>query len=360
MKQRQIKIGDRLIGEGQPCYIVAEISANHNQSFEIAEKIIHAAKKAGADAVKLQTYTPETMTLDCEREDFQLPNDSVWSGKKLFELYAQAYTPWEWHPKLQKIAHDCGLDFFSTPFDETAVDFLDKLRIPVFKVASFEIVDLPLLKKIAETGKPVILSTGMSSLAEIDEAVATLRKGGTKDIALLKCTSAYPAPPGGMNLNAIPYLSKSYDLPIGLSDHTLGGHVAIAAVTLGANIVEKHFILSRSDGGPDSSFSMEPEEFARMVTAIREVEQALGGISFEPSSEELKSLGFRRSLYVVQDIHPGEKVTLQNVRSIRPGYGLAPKFLDQVIGKSAKSSIQKGTRLSWALLDGGGGGDISD
>ncbi|MGV7228586.1 MAG: pseudaminic acid synthase [Nitrospirales bacterium] len=352
--QNQMKIGDRLIGEGQPCYIVAEISANHNQSFENAEKIIHAAKKAGADAVKLQTYTPDTMTLDCEREEFQIPSDSIWSGKKLFELYAEAYTPWDWHPKLQRIAHDCGLDFFSTPFDETAVDFLDKLKIPVFKVASFEIVDLPLLKKIAGTGKPVIVSTGMSSLAEIEEAVATLRKAGTKEIALLKCTSAYPASPSGMNLLTIPYLSKSYNVPIGLSDHTLGGHVAIAAVTLGANIVEKHFIFSRSDGGPDSSFSMEPEEFSHMVTAIRDVEQALGGISFEPNSEEQKSLCFRRSLFVVQDVHPGEQMTLKNVRTIRPGYGLAPKFLEQVLGKRAKKPIQKGTPLSWGLVDGEG------
>lgn len=360
MNQNQIKIGDRLIGEGQPCYIVAEISANHNQSFENAKKIIHAAKKAGADAVKLQTYTPETMTLDCEGEDFQIPSDSVWSGKKLFELYAEAYTPWEWHPKLQKLAHDCGLDFFSTPFDETAVDFLQDLKIPVFKVASFEIVDLPLLKKIASTGKPVIVSTGMSSLAEIEEAVATLKNEGTKDIALLKCTSAYPALPSGVNLLTIPYLSKSYNIPIGLSDHTLGGHVAIAAVTLGANIVEKHFILSRTDGGPDSSFSMEPDEFSHMVTAIRDVEQALGGVSFEPNSDEQKSLCFRRSLFVVQDIHLGEQMTLENVRSIRPGYGLAPKFLDQVLGKRANKPVQKGTPLSWDLVDGGGGGNISD
>jgi len=355
VNQNQMKIGDRLIGEGQPCYIVAEISANHNQSFENAEKIIHAAKKAGADAVKLQTYTPETMTLDCEREDFQIPSDSIWSGKKLFELYAEAYTPWDWHPKLQRIAHDCGLDFFSTPFDVTAVDFLENLRIPVFKVASFEIVDLPLLKKIAGTGKPVIVSTGMSSLAEIDEAVATLKNEGTKDIALLKCTSAYPASPSGMNLLTIPYLSESYNVPIGLSDHSLGGHVAVAAVTLGANIVEKHFILSRSDGGPDSSFSMEPVEFANMVAAIRDVEQALGGISFEPTSEEQKSLCFRRSLFVVQDVQSGEQMTLENVRSIRPGYGLAPKFLDQVLGKRAKMPIPKGTPFSWGLVDGEGG-----
>ena len=350
-----MKIGDRLIGVGQPCYIVAEISANHNQNFEMAEKIIHAAKNAGADAVKLQTYTPETMTLDCEREDFQIPSDSIWSGKNLFELYAEAYTPWDWHPKLQKVAHDCGLDFFSTPFDETAVDFLENLSLPVYKVASFEIVDLPLLKKIAATGKPVIVSTGMSSLAEIEEAVVTLQKEGTKDIALLKCTSAYPASPSGMNLLTIPHLAKSYNFPIGLSDHTLGDHVAIAAVTLGAKIVEKHFILSRSEGGLDSNFSMEPGEFSRMVTAIREVEQALGGISFEPTSEEQKSLCFRRSLFVVRDVQPGEQMTLDNVRSIRPGYGLAPKFLDRVLGRRATIPIQKGTPLSWGLVDIAGG-----
>ncbi len=350
-----MKVGGRLIGEGQPCYIVAEISANHNQSFEVAKEIVRAAKKAGADAVKLQTYTPDTMTLDCDREDFQIPSDSVWSGKKLFELYAEASTPWEWHPKLQAIAHECGLDFFSTPFDETAVDFLDQLKIPVFKVASFEIVDLPLLKKIGGTGKPVIVSTGMSTLAEIDEAVATLRNAGAREIALLKCTSAYPASPSGMNLKTIPYLLQLYNLPVGLSDHSLGGHVAISAVTLGANIVEKHFILSRSDGGPDASFSMEPDEFASMVAAIRDVEQAQGKVTFERTSEEQKSLCFRRSLFVVQDINAGDTVTLKNVRSIRPGYGLAPKFLDQVLGKRAKVSIKKGTPLAWDLVDEDGG-----
>ena len=355
MSRRHLKVGGRLIGEGQPCYIVAEVSANHNQSFEAAKAIILAAKKAGADAVKLQTYTPETMTLDCDQEDFQIPSDSVWSGKKLFELYAEASTPWEWHPKLQAIAHECGLDFFSTPFDETAVDFLDALKIPVFKVASFEIVDLPLLRKIGGTGKPVIVSTGMSTLAEIDQAVATLREAGAREIALLKCTSAYPASPSGMNLRTMPYLSQLYNLPVGLSDHSLGRHVAISAVTLGANIVEKHFILSRSDGGPDASFSMEPDEFASMVLAIRDVEQALGKVVFEPTSEEQKSLCFRRSLFVVQDINAGENMTLKNVRSIRPGYGLAPKFLDQVLGKRAKVSIKKGTPLSWDLVDEDGG-----
>ncbi len=351
MNQRQIKIGDRLVGEGQPCYVVAEISANHNQSFEAAEEIIRMASKAGADAVKLQTYTPETMTLDCDREEFQIPSDSVWSGKKLFELYSEAYTPWEWHAKLQAIAHECELDFFSTPFDETAVDFLGGLKIPVFKVASFEIVDLPLLKKIGSTKMPVVLSTGMSTLSEIDEAVATLKNAGTREIALLKCTSAYPASPDGMNLKAIPYLSKKYNVPIGLSDHSLGSHVAIAAVTLGANIVEKHFILSRSDGGPDASFSMEPDEFTKMVSAIRDVEQALGKISFEPNSDEQRSLCFRRSLFVVQDIQGGEQITCENIRSIRPGYGLAPKFLEQVLGKKAKNDIQKGTPFSWDLVN---------
>ena len=281
---------------------------------------------------------------------FQIPSDSVWSGKNLFELYAEAYTPWDWHPKLQKIAHDCGLDFFSTPFDETAVDFLDKLRIPVFKVASFEIVDLPLLKKIAGTGKPVIVSTGMSSLAEIDEAVATLRKEGTKEIVLLKCTSAYPASPRAMNLRTIPHLAATYDVPVGLSDHTLGGHVAVAAVTLGANIVEKHFILSRSDGGPDSCFSMEPDEFGDMVNAIRDVEQAVGGISYERTLDERKNLCFRRSLFVVQDIQTGETMTRDNIRSIRPGYGMAPKYLDYVLGKRATQSIPRGTPLSWEMV----------
>ena len=348
----RIKIGDRWIGDGQPCYIVAEVSANHNQSYERAVEIIKAAKKSGADAVKIQTYTPDTLTIDSNSEWFQIPGDSLWTGKTLYPLYGETFTPWEWQPKLQELALNLGLDFFSTPFDATAVDFLEQLNVPVHKVASFEIVDLPLLRKIAKTGKPVILSTGMASLSEIHEAVKTLRQGGSEQIALLKCTSAYPASPREMNLRTIPHLRETFDVVAGLSDHTLGGSVALAAIALGASIVEKHFILARADGGPDSSFSMEPDEFATMVEGIRQVEQAFGTISYERTPEETKSLCFRRSLFVVKDVKAGECFTEENVKPIRPGYGLLPRHLEEILGKTSACDIQRGTPLSWDLIGG--------
>jgi pseudaminic acid synthase len=347
-----MQIGARGIGGPSPCYVVAEISANHNQSFERAVQIIKAAKQAGADAVKLQTYTPDTLTIDCDREWFQIPATSLWGGKTLYQLYGEAYTPWEWHPDLFRVAREEGLDCFSTPFDPTAVDFLEELQVPAHKVASFEIVDVPLLQKIGKTGKPVIVSTGMASLSEIEEAVNTLRGAGAGSIALLKCTSAYPAPPESMNLRTIPHLSDAFDVVAGLSDHTLGSAVAVASVVLGAAIIEKHFTLDRGNGGADSAFSLEPDEFARMVTEIRQVELALGRVSYERAPDELKSICFRRSLFVVKDVRAGDPFTKDNVRSIRPGHGLPPRYLGTVLRKRATRDIFCGTPLSWDLVGG--------
>lgn len=344
-----LTINNRKIGPGEPVYIVAEMSANHNQSFDQAVRILEAAKVAGADAVKLQTYTPDTLTIDCDNEYFRIKG-TLWEGKNLHRLYGEAYTPWEWQPKLKEMADQLGLDLFSTPFDGTAVDFLETMGVPAHKVASFEIVDLPLLRKIAATGKPVILSTGMASLSEIDEAVNTLMEGGASQIALLKCTSAYPALPSDMNLKTIPHLAAAFGVPVGLSDHTTGMAVPVAAVALGACIIEKHFTLSRADKGPDSEFSLEPQEFKAMVGAVREAEQALGQICYTLSHKERDSRVFRRSLFVVQDVAAGEKLTEVNVRSIRPGHGLHPRYLETVLGRRAVRGIRKGTPLSWELV----------
>jgi len=343
-----IIINNNKIGEIYPVYIVAEMSANHNQQFEQAVRIIEAAKDAGADAVKLQTYTPDTLTIDSQDEMFW-KKDGLWKGKTLYELYGEAYTPWEWQPQLKKIANDLGMDLFSTPFDYTAVDFLEKMDAPAYKVASFELVDLPLLRKIAQTGKPIIMSTGMATLSEIDEAVNAIREAGGNQLALLKCTSAYPAPPEEMNLKTIPHLAEAFGVPVGLSDHTLGSAVSVAAVSLGACIVEKHFTLSRDIPGPDSAFSLEPHEFKKMVEAIRVTEEALGKVSYEITEKQRESRVFRRSLFVVKDIKEGEKFTEENVRSIRPGYGLHTRYLEVILGRKAKNDIAKGTPLSWDL-----------
>lgn len=345
-----IRIGSRTIGGSAPCYIVAEVSANHNQSIDRAKEIIREAKKCGADAVKLQTYTADTLTIDCDAEWFKVPATTLWAGKTLYQLYGEAYTPWDWHRELFDVARDEGLDCFSSPFDASAVDFLEELGAPLYKVASFEIVDTPLLKKIAATGKPVIVSTGMATLSEIDEAVRTLRGAGSGPIMLLKCTSAYPAPPESMNLRTIPHLAQAFGAVSGLSDHTLGSCVAVAAVALGAAIVEKHFTLSRADGGPDAAFSLEPEEFTRMVSDIRQAERALGTVRYEPGPEESKSLCFRRSLFIVENVRAGEALTEKNVRSIRPGHGLPPRHMTEVIGKVAARDIARGTPLAWDLV----------
>jgi len=342
-----IQIGEKEIGNHSPVYIIAELSANHNQDFNEAVKLIHAAKEAGADAIKIQTYTPDTMTIDCDKEFFKIGKGTIWEGENLYSLYKEAYTPWEWQPKLKKIANDLGMDLFSTPFDFSSVDFLELMEVPAYKVASFEIVDLPLIQKIAQTGKPVILSTGMASLAEIEEAIHAIRNEGNNQIALLKCTSAYPALPGEMNLRTIPHLAQMFDVPVGLSDHTLGISVPVAAVALGACIVEKHFTLSRQTPGPDSAFSLEPQEFKTMVEAIRETEKALGRVCYEVSEHEKASRVFRRSLFVVKDMKKGELFSAENVRSIRPGYGLAPKFLPLLIGKQTKCDLKRGTPASF-------------
>ena len=340
-------IGNRVIGGDAPCWVVAEVSANHNQSFARACDIIRAAKEAGADAVKLQTYTADTLTLESDREWFRIGGDSLWAGKTLYELYGEAYTPWEWHPQLFEVARSAGLECFSTPFDSTAVDLLEQCDVAVYKIASFELVDVPLLKKVASTGKPVIASVGMASLAEIEEAVQTLRRYGAPSVALLKCTSAYPASPSDMNLRTIAHLADAFDVVAGLSDHTMGSHVAVAAVTLGAKIIEKHFTIRRADGGPDSTFSMEPEEFAAMVRDIRQVESALGRVSYTPTVPEAGNRVFRRSLFVVADVDKGEIFTELNVRSIRPGHGLHTRYLDTVLGRRASCRIPRGTPLAW-------------
>lgn len=346
-----MNLNGKAIGNHRPVYIIAELSANHNQDFAEAVRLLYSAKDAGADAVKIQTYTPDTITISCSNENFRIGNGTQWEGKNLYELYNEAYTPWEWQPELQKIASELGLDFFSTPFDPTSVEFLRKLNIPAYKIASFEIVDIPLIRLIASIGKPVIVSTGMASLEEIGDAVSAIREEGNNQIALLKCTSAYPASPKDMNLMTIPDLAERFGVPVGISDHTIGTTIPVAAVALGACIVEKHFTLSRNVSGPDSSFSLEPHEFRTMVNAIRETELALGSVNYSITDHERASRIFRRSLFIVEDISKGELFTSRNVRSIRPGNGLPPKYIDDILGKKAKHNISRGTPLSWDLVD---------
>ena len=347
----ELNINNRSIGSGRPVYIIAEMSANHNHDFDQAVQIIHAAKDSGADAIKLQTYTPATLTIDAPQEWFQI-KDTLWQGRSLYDLYTEAFTPWEWQPKLQRVAVELGLDFFSTPFDDTAVDFLEEMSVPLYKVASFELVDHGLLARVASTGKPVIMSTGMATLSEIAEAVQVLRENGNKELALLKCTSAYPAPCGEMNLQTISHLAQTFGVVTGLSDHSPDLAVPITAVALGATIIEKHLCLSRHIPGPDSGFSLEPEEFKSMVQAVRQAEAAMGCVCYQSTVKEEASCLFRRSLFVVQDIHAGESFTMENVRSIRPGYGLAPKYLEQVLARQANQDIERGMPLSWGLLGG--------
>jgi len=344
-----IAINGRPIGPGHPTYIIAEMSANHNQDFDQAVAIVKAAKAAGADAVKLQTYTPDTLTINCSNDYFRIQG-TLWEGRNLYDLYGEAYTPWEWQPKLKAVADELGMDLFSTPFDATAVDFLEAMDVAVHKVASFENVDLPLLRRIAATGKPVIMSTGMATLAEIDEAVNTLRAAGNRQLALLKCTSSYPSPPEAMNLRTIPHLAEAFQKPVGLSDHTLGTTVPVAAVALGACIIEKHFTVSREIPSADRAFSLEPREFRAMVDAVRMTEKALGMVHYGVDPAEEKSRVFRRSLFVVQDVKAGEPFTAENVRSIRPGHGLHTRYLDAIIGRRARQDVARGTPLDWAYL----------
>lgn len=345
-----IKVGNKLIGDDKPVFIVAELSGNHNYNFNIAVKTLEAMKKAGADAVKVQTYTADTITINSNSSYFQIKHGTLWDGQTLYNLYQKAYTPWEWQPKLQKIARKIGLIFFSTPFDFTAVNFLEKMKVPAYKIASYEANDLPLIRYVAKKGKPVIISTGMSTLSEIGEAVNTCKKVGNNKVIILKCTSLYPAPFQEVNLRTIPDLIKKFKTIVGLSDHTLGISVPVAAVVLGAKVIEKHFILDKNLGGVDAEFSAEPEEFKTMVKTIRETELALGGVTYRLSKESLKSKVFQRSLFVVKDIKQGDKYTNENVRSIRPGYGLAPKYIDIVLGRKARTNIKRGTPLAWKLI----------
>ena len=345
-----LQIGARRIASGEPAYIIAEVSANHHQDFEQAVRIVQSAKAAGADAVKLQTYTADTMTIACDREQFQIAGGTLWDGRTLHDLYQEASTPWEWQPKLKEVANKLRMDLFSSPFDATAVDFLERMDVPAYKVASFELVDIPLIQKIARTGKPVIMSTGMASVDEIAEAINAAREAGAKQIALLKCTSAYPAPAHQMNLRTIPAMVERFGVPVGLSDHTMDVAIPVSAVALGACIIEKHLTLSRAETGPDSAFSLEPHEFKAMVDAFRTAEDAMGTVQFSAGQNESASRVFRRSLFVVQNMSKGERFTTENVRSIRPSHGLHTMHLSEILGNSASRDIGRGTPLSWELI----------
>lgn len=347
---REITIAGRTIGEAHPTYVVAEISGNHGQSYEAAERLVLAAIEAGADAVKLQTYTPDTITLRSDREDFRIGQGSLWAGRTLWDLYEEAMTPWRWHAPLKKVVEDAGRDFFSSPFDPSAVAFLSDLGVPAWKVASFELVDLPLVQRMARTGLPMIMSTGMASLGEIEEAVQVARRSGAGGVALLKTNSAYPAPYDEMHLRTLPHLAEAFDCVVGLSDHTLGDAIAVAAVALGARIVEKHICLDRALPGPDSAFSMEPSEFAAMVRSIRAVEAALGRVTYGATPSQSASAEHRRSLYVVADVPEGHVLTAENVRSIRPGFGLHPRHLPEVLGRRARRALSRGEALKWSMI----------
>lgn len=347
--KKTIQIGINHIGQGNPTYIVAEMSANHNMDFERAKAIIKAAAQAGADAIKIQTYTPDTITIESDKPAFR--TKGIWEGRTLYELYGKAYTPWEWQEELQTYAHACGIDFFSSPFDLTAVDFLENLHVPAYKVASFEINDIPFIRKIAKTGKPIIMSTGIAYLEDIDLAVRTCLEEGNDQVILLKCISSYPAPYENMNLNVIPNMKDTFDCICGLSDHSMGTEIAVAAVALGAKVIEKHFTLCRADGGEDSQFSMEPQEFKSMVQQIRNVEKALGTVTYALNDAQIDSRIYSRSLFVVKDIKQGEVFTPENVRSIRPGIGMHTKHWDEILGKHARCDIEKGTPMDWKYVE---------
>ena len=347
---KNIKISKSKIGDLSPTFFISELSANHNQDYKLAVETIKAAKKAGAHAIKLQTYTADTITIDSKKKYFQIDHETLWDYQTLYQLYSKAYTPWEWQPKLKQIAEDLGLICFSSPFDKTAVDFLEEIDVPAYKVASCEITDIPLIEYIASKGKPVIISTGVATLSDIEEAINACKRMGNNQIALLKCTSAYPTPLEEVNLRTIPNLAETFHTVVGLSDHTIGISVPIASVALGAKIIEKHLILDRKLGGPDAMFSLEPDEFKAMVDSVREVEKALGEVRYDLTDKMKKSKEHSRSLFIVKDIKSGEVFTEQNIRSIRPGDGLAPKYLSVVLGRKAKVEIKRGTPLSWNLI----------
>ena len=341
-----IIIQNKKIGLDNRPFIIAEMSGNHNHSLERALKIVEEAAKAGAHALKIQTYTADTMTLNIENPDFKIEDsENLWDGQNLYELYEQAYTPWEWHKPIFDRARELGMIPFSTPFDDTAVDFLEELEVPLYKIASFENTDLPLIRKVASTGKPMIVSTGMASVAELDDLVRTAREAGCKDLILLKCTSTYPATPNYTNISTIPHMSELFDVQVGLSDHTMGIGVAIASVALGATVIEKHFTLSRADGGVDSTFSMEPSEMKELVIETERAWQAMGKVTYGPTEVEKASLKFRRSIYVSKDIHSGDKFTKDNIKIVRPGYGLEPKYYEKIVNKLARKDYKAGTPI---------------
>ena len=346
----EIGIGNRKIGGSNSAFLIADLSANHNHNFEIAKKTIKAAKESGADAIKLQTYTPDTITIDCDNKYFSIKH-GLWEGRTLYDLYRKAYTPWEWHEELKEYSESLGLSFFSTPFDKTAVDFLEGLGVQFYKVASFEIHDIPLIEYIAKKGKPIIISTGIATKGDIEEAYKTCKKNNNENIIFLKCTSAYPTPIENANLKNMQDIAKSFGTIVGLSDHTIGTTVPIAAVSMGAKIIEKHFIIDRKLGGPDATFSLEPSEFKEMVGSIREVEKAVGSATYELPDKVTKNIKFARSLFVVKNIKKGEKLTEENIRSIRPGYGMHPKHYFKVLGKKASKTIEMGTPLNWEMIE---------
>ena len=346
-----MNIAQRQIGRQHPPLVIAEMSGNHNQSLERALEIVEAAAQSGAHALKLQTYTPDTMTLDLDEREFHIDDPkSLWTGTSLYKLYGEAHTPWDWHKPIFERARALGLTPFSTPFDDSAVDFLERLDAPCYKIASFENTDLALIRRVAATGKPLIVSTGMASAAELDETVRAARESGCRDLILLKCTSTYPATPDNTNLLTIPHLRELFGCEVGLSDHTMGIGAAVASVALGATVIEKHFTLRRADGGVDSTFSMEPAEMASLVVETERAWRALGGVAYGPTEAEKRSLLFRRSLYIVSDLKAGDELTRDNVRAIRPGLGLPPKYLDEVLGKRVRRDVKRGTALDWNLL----------
>ncbi|MBN9654818.1 pseudaminic acid synthase [Halobacillus sp. GSS1] len=347
----EIKVGERFVGHNHSPFIIAEMSGNHNHSLERALDIVEKAAEAGAHALKIQTYTADTMTLDHKGEDFQIADSgSLWKGKSLYELYKEAYTPWEWHEKIFERCRELGMIGFSTPFDESSVDFLESLDVPLYKIASFENTDLPLIQKVAKTGKPVIISTGMATAGEIADMVDTFRKAGGEDLILLKCTSSYPATPENSNITTIPHMRKLFDCQVGLSDHTMGTGVAVASVALGATVVEKHFTLARKDGGVDSQFSLEPHEMNALVLETKRAWQALGQVSYGATDSEKASGKFRRSLYITEDLKAGDILTKDNLRSIRPGFGLPPKYYERLLGKRVNADVKRGTPMSWDLI----------
>lgn len=346
-----MEIGGFSVGPGRKPFIIAEMSGNHNQSLERALEIVEAAARAGAHGMKIQTYTADTMTLDLDRDEFSIKDPkSLWAGTSLYKLYQQAYTPWEWHKPIFDRCRELGMVGFSTPFDASAVDFLESLEVPVYKIASFENTDLPLIRKVAKTGKPMIISTGMATLAELDDTVRAAREAGCRDLVLLKCTSTYPASPENTNISTIPHMRELFGCQVGLSDHTMGVGVAVASVALGATVIEKHFTLRRADGGVDSAFSMEPEEMRALVAESERAWQSMGRVAYGPTEAEKPSLQFRRSLYIVEDLEAGAVLTEKNLRAIRPGRGLPPKHIGLLLGKRISRKARRGTPMSWDLL----------